>query len=162
MSKSVTQWMKESLKPFVPTSEQSMAKARLQDVLSERDGVLDIETLSMDQIVNLAGNVKIRKWAENNQSFLPWLLDKDVTKHKIQAAKDMCVDKLISILNMDLEAKVLTAKDWIAAADKLLQLADAYPSKKKEITYLDREVANMSDEDVKKQLEAYKTKLLEK
>jgi hypothetical protein len=152
--------MANNNKAFKPTAEMELVKARVAHALEEREAIIDAESMTMEQLENVSGCLKLHEWAKDWDEFLPWLLDKDYVKHKIQASKALAVDKLLEILHSDLEAKVLTAKDWINAATQLLTLADAFPTKRKEVLYLDKGVANMTEEQVAFELDRTRTRLI--
>ena len=64
------------------------------------------------------------------------MLDKDHTKHTIAALADKAIDVLSECLESELEPKVVTMKDKLQAANMLFTLADMFPNKRKEITFL--------------------------
>lgn len=159
-TKTMKQWLKESLKPHKPSMAQRMIKERLLKTLEEMEATIDVESLTMDQLVNIAGTTKIKEWAEKSPSFLPWLLDQDYQSHKIKAAFDLGVEQIIGILESEYEPKILTAKDKIAAFNILANVADKMPTKRKEVRYLDESVGNLPASELDKELAAAKQKLL--
>lgn len=158
-NKTQGQYMKEALKPLVPSQEQQLVKARLTKELEQLEAVVDPASLTLEEIENISGSMKIRKWAKANPSFLPWLLDKDFADTKIYAAKEEIADMLIGYIRRPEEFKILAAKDKLQAANLLLQLMDAFPSKKKEVTFLDGEVAKMDEAQVDRELKKLQNRL---
>jgi hypothetical protein len=142
------------VEPFRPSDEQNMIKARLRDALETHSAVLDGSNLTLEQLCNLTGCGKIKTWAKAKPEIVAWLLDVDYTKHKVQAAAEAAIDKLIQILNSDTEAKTLTAKDQIKASETLLQLADRFPTKHKVIEWRDKDVGKMDADEVDKAIAA--------
>ena len=158
---SVSRWLKAASKPHKPTQQQRIAKERLKSALEEHHAVVDVESLTMHQIERMCGSGKIKDWTEESPGFLAWLLDKDHQRHRIGALFDMGLDVLEDIIVSDYEAKILTAKDKLNAISLLSQLADKMPAKNKVVTFLDKNVGDMTEAEVDKQLAAAKKKLLE-
>lgn len=160
MAKTTGQWLKQRLKVFKPNNAQRMAKERLLSAMEELEGQLDMESLSITQIVNLTGCSEIEKWVDSDASFLPWILDTDHQSHRLKALFDKGLDEMESILDSDYEPKILTAKDKIAVFNILAQLADKQPAKRKEVKWIDESVGQMEDTEVAKELAKARQKLL--
>lgn len=160
MSTKVTNLLKDAAKPFTPSEEQRIIKARLHQTLSERSFAVDVESLTMEQLVGMTGDKRMEKWAKDSPAFLSWLLDKDVFKFRAQAYAEIALEQLYSILVEPIEDKLLTAKDKIAAANLILQIADRFPNKRKEMVWLDKDVGRLSEEDTDRKILEYKKKLI--
>jgi hypothetical protein len=158
-NKTIGQWLKQSLKPYSPNMTQRMVKERLQAALEDLEATVDVESLTLEQVINITGCSEIEKWAKKDVSFLPWLLDTDYQSHRLKALFDLGLSQIEDILMSDYEPKVLSAKDKIAAFNILANLADKVPTKRKEVVYLDKSVGDMDDEAVARELAAAKKKL---
>lgn len=139
-----------SVDPFRPTQVQALARARLHARLQERRGLVDPAAMTADEIVELSGDRRVRRWLADPE-FAAWLLDRDTHVHRAQALKDAALDVLEGVLFGDLEPKVLTAKDKLAAARMLLELTGSFP-KAREVRFLDREVDAMDEATVDAEL----------
>lgn len=145
---------------FEPNKMQNRAKIRFIHNLSEQAAVLDKESLTLDDIAKLADTDRVKDWAVHSPNFLPWFLDLDRTGLDLQAHAEAAIKLLRDIMDAEPEPKILTAKDKVNAANILLQLADRFPSKRKEIRWLDQEVGKLTEGEVQKQIEEYKKKLI--
>ena len=147
---------------FAPTLAQSLAKAKFEKVLESRAVTVDaaqLALLTIEQLTALTGERRLAKWAAKDEDFLPWFLDKEDFGNKVRAMAEARLGKLLDIIDAPLEPKLLTAKDQLAALNMLFQLADKFPNKRKEITFLDREVARLNEDEVARQLALYDGKL---
>lgn len=145
------------LAPFEPSQTQALAKSRLHQRLAERRGLLDLESLTLDQVVALAGDARVERWLRD-PAFAAWLYDRDTFVHRAVALKDLALRVLEDTLLAEYEPKVLTAKDKLKAADMLLQLTGAYP-KAAPARFLDRDLDQMDADEVERQLAAAKAAL---
>lgn len=141
----------DDLEAFAPTLEQGRAKARLQARLRERGGLTDLASLRADEIAQLAGNRRVLTWLRT-PAFAAWLADSDTYAHQAVAMRELAVQVIGEILLGDYEAKILTAKDKLKAADMLLQLTGAYPAKSREVRFLDKDLDAMPPDEVQAQL----------
>lgn len=144
---------------FSPSRTQSIAKTRFWNRFNEEAGFLDLESLSRDDVVRLAGTKQVTGWLKD-QGFARWFFEKDSLVHRIQSLKETAVDVLEEVLLRDYEDRVLTAKDKLKAVDLLLQVTGSYPSRTKEIVFADARINAMSDEEVEKELEATRKTLV--
>lgn len=150
-----------NMKPFRPTQAQELLKSRLQDYIVEMEAVVDVTTMGLDELVELTGSRNLAKWAKDDPSFIPWLLDKDYSRHMIKSGAEAAIVLLREIMDAPIVPKELTAKDKLVAATTFLNLDDRFPNKRKELVFLDQEVAKLTDAEVAKQLEQYRQKLVE-
>jgi len=148
-----------NMKPFKPTKEQLVLKSRLSDHIGEMSAVVDVTVMGLDELTQLTGSRNLAKWAKDNPSFLPWLLDKDYGRHMIKAGADAAIELLYDIMEAPIVPKELTAKDKLVAATTFLNLDDRFPNKRKELVFLDKEVGDLTDIEVAKQLQQYKKEL---
>lgn len=149
---------------YNPSHEQRMAKAAFHRRLDELSFMYDESNITKEQVATLAGIslAKLEKWSQitgwNN-----WMFNHDTTKVKIHALDEIAIDRLHEIMTSPIEsgkyAKV-TTKDMIKAIELWATLADALPNKRKEVTFLDKELAKMTDEDVQLEKAKIKKKLL--
>ena len=139
--------------------EQRMAKARFQQ-WNEEQPFFDVESATLEQIKNVTGARKLEVWLKDEPSFASWFFEMDDFKTRSIAYAEVAQEKLFEILTSHTEEKILTAKDQINAAKLLIELADKFPTKRKEVTYLDKDVAKLSDSEVDGALLEYKKKLL--
>lgn len=147
---------------FPATSEQRVVKARFWKHMSEQDVFTDVTSMSMEDLGRLAGTLKLSKWANRDSKFMPWFLNRDAVQHKIAACAEVAIDSLLEILlNSDKQSK---PADRIRAADLLATLAGLYPNHKKEVVFVDKEINNLDQDEVRKQISGYldKMKLTEK
>lgn len=141
----------DSLGGWTPTQAQMLAKARLHARLRDLSILTDIGSLAPARLAELAGDRRLSRWLDN-PDFVAWVYDRDDFAHRAIALKDEAIQVLADILRAEYEPKVLTAKDKLKAADMLLQLTGAYPSKTKEIRYLDKDLAELTEAEATKQL----------
>lgn len=149
---------------YNPTHEQRMAKAAFHRRLGELSFMYDESNITKEQVCSLAGITehKLELWYKmpgwNN-----WMFNHDTNKLKIHALDEIAIDRLHEILTSPIEAgkyAKVTTKDMIKAIELWASLADAMPNKRKEITFLDKELANKSDSDVQLEIAKIKKKLL--
>lgn len=146
-----------SLRPFRPSPAQALAKARLHHRLAARQGLTDLESLDATQVVDLAGDRRVRGWLRDPE-FAAWLYDRDDWQPRAVALRDVAIDVLEDILLGDYDPKVLSAKDKLKAADMLLNLTSSYP---KTVARKGESVEpELTDAEVQQQLEALQRKLL--
>jgi hypothetical protein len=139
------------LESFRPSAEQQRAKARLHARLRERAEVVDLASLTADEVATLAGNRRVLTWLRD-PGFAAWLADKDTFATNALAMRELAVQVIGEVLLSDYEPKVLTAKDKLKAADMLLQLTAAYPAKQREVRFLDKDLDAMPPDQVQAEL----------
>lgn len=144
---------------FRPTETQIMAKARLQKAIASKKFMVDEDNLRIQDLEVMCGSKSIEKWCAASPMFLFWIMDRDFENIRLAAFAEIAIGEVFRILQSDFIEKTLTAKDKLKAAEILLSLADKFPSKKKEITYLDKDVANMNDDSVEAELVAARQKI---
>ncbi len=144
---------------FRPTETQMMAKSRLHKALASKKFLVDENNLRIEDLEVMCGSRSVEKWCTASPMFLLWLLDRDFEEVKLAAYAQIAIGEVFRILQSDFIEKTLTAKDKLKAAEILLNLADKFPSKKKEITYLDKDVANMDGDTVNAELVAARQKI---
>lgn len=138
----------EFLAPYRPTPARERAKVRLEAKLRELGGSRDLESLTEDELVEYAGDRRILTWLRD-QEFARWLAERDSFMTSALAARQEIIDMLIGIVRSDYEPKILTAKDKSKAAEILLNVTASFPAKQKEVRFLDRDLDNMPDDQVK-------------
>jgi hypothetical protein len=135
---------------FTPNMQQTMAKHRFWGHLKSNPILTtNIKDMGLEHIASLAGVPnQFFKWADKEAGFLIWFCDEGYADRKMQAYADVAFDVLVDIATSPIEFKMLTAKDKVAAANLLLQLADRFPNKRREFVYIDKELAKMTEADV--------------
>jgi hypothetical protein len=161
MSDTLTPTLKgmRDLEAYSPGTEQQRAKARLHQRLRELEGIRDLESLSAQELADLAGSSRVLKWLRE-PGFAAWFADKDTFVINALAMREVAVAMIGDVLMGDYEPKILTAKDKLKAADMLLQLTGSYPAKQREVRFLDKDLDNMPPDEVQAQLTAARAKLL--
>jgi hypothetical protein len=142
------------------TKRQRITKARFHDALAQREamGLTDMAAIDQDTLVSMTGTRHVLQWVQD-PTFAAWFFDRDVFKHRVAALRETALERIEDVLNGELEERVLTAKDRLRAAELLLQLADAFPAKQKIVKWLDKELGDLEDSEVKRQLADYQRKL---
>lgn len=133
-----------------PSEAQSLAKARLQSRLADRQGLVDVLALSTPELCRLAGDKRVATWLRD-PAFGVWLTDRDDFRHRALALKDLGIQTLQAVLLMDLEPKVCTVADKIRALDMLFKLTGAYPPKEP-ARWLDPDLDSMDEAAVDREL----------
>jgi hypothetical protein len=149
---------KIELTPFTPNATQARAKARLHVMLRERAETTDLASLTAQELADMAGNSRVLGWLKN-PGFYAWLADKDSYVYDALAELETAVRVIADILNSDYEPRVLTAKDKLKAADMLLNLTGAYPSKQRDVRFLDAGLDAMPEDQVRTELAAMRKQL---
>lgn len=142
---------KTDLTVFRPSQSQEYAKARLHDRLKARADLVDLASLTAQEVADLAGNQRVLGWLKD-PAFAAWLADNDAYAYTALALRETAVAVLADILRADYEPKILTAKDKLKAADMLFQLTGAYPAKSKEVRFMDAELERMPADQVRAEL----------
>jgi hypothetical protein len=138
---------------FQPTRPMQAAKARFwKNVRSNPLLTNDIGNMTLDALVMHSGAKKLIDWADKHELFLAWFCDEQFEEVTIQTLASDAIREIYDIMMSPMEVKVLTAKDKLAAANLLLQLADKFPNKRKEFVYVDKELARMSEADVDREM----------
>lgn len=136
--------MSTDLVIYQPTQAQRLAKARLHAALE--GSWKQPESMSIDQLCNLAGTTTLKKWL-SDPSCAAWFFNSDVARHKIQATAELAVDGLDEILRAPVSQEI-TASNKIAAAALVLKMAGLTPATKIEQKNTNG-VAEMSPDQLK-------------
>lgn len=139
---------------FRPSRMQQLIKARVQSALNDRVGLVDADSVTLEELEAWSGSRQLRKWMED-PTFATWLLDRDVFKHQVQAVQESALETL-RILMLDEDT---ATKDRIKAAELLLNLGGAFPSRTQRVVFADAEVGKMSDQELDRELAKYKKQL---
>lgn len=134
---------------FGPSEAQAGAKAKLYGWLDARKGLVGIETLSQDELASACGTRRVLEWLKDPE-FQLWLYERDVFGLKVQATKEAALAVLRDIA-LDTSG-AMAPKDQLKALQMLLELAGAFPSKTKEIRFLDKDLNDMPDHETDRQL----------
>lgn len=154
-------WLEAASKveTFSPTHAQWMAKERLKSARKNKTFLVDESNLRLEDLEAMCGSKSIEKWAKSSPMFLWWLLDKDFEETEIQAFAQAARRKVHEIMMGDPIEKIRTAKDQLKAAEIILNLADHFPAKKKEVKWLDKDLEDMSEDVVQVQLAEARRKI---
>lgn len=134
---------------FWPTIAQSEAKARVEAWLATRKGMISLEALSQDDLALRCGTRKVLEWLKD-PGFQAWFYERDAFQVKAQALKEHALAVLQELAFDDSGA--VAPKDRLKAADMLFTVTGAYPTKTKEVRFLDRDLDAMPDHEVERQL----------
>lgn len=137
---------------YRPTPLQSLAKARLQDRLADLGDRVDLASVTLTELTAMCGDRRVATWLKD-PAFAAWLTDRDDFRHRAVAMKDLGLQVLQDVLLHELVPKVCTMADKLKALDMLFRLTGAYPPKQA-VTFLDKDLANMSPEDADRELAA--------
>lgn len=159
MSRNLLSRLTKAAGPFEPTKEQDFVKSRLKALLEEHSAVVDVGSITLDDMVALTGCEKIRDWAKRQPHVLTWLLDLDYTRHMAQAEAEASIRALIRIRDSEIDGKMVGAKDVIKASELLLQVADRFPAKHKVIEWKDKDVGKMSEEEIERAIASHLNRL---
>jgi hypothetical protein len=145
---------------FKPTRAMSMAKARMYKWLSDHP-TQAIENLTMDAMEAACRTQSISTWMAG-AGFPEWWYEKSTALTKVAAGVDIAVERLLEIVSSPIQSgkdATITAKDVLAAADKLFQLADLYPKKKVVERFLDKRLEAMDAEETASETKRLESKL---
>jgi hypothetical protein len=141
---------------FEPTEAHATAKAKLYAWLDARKGLVGIETLTQDELGVACGTRRVLDWLKDAE-FASWLYERDAFGIKVQALKEAALAVLRDVALG--EDGATATKDRLKAAELLLILANAFPAKTKEVKFLDRDLNEMPEHDVDRQLVEARKKL---
>jgi hypothetical protein len=108
----------------------------------------------------MAGTPKVKDWLAN-PAFGIWFSDQEHYGSLALAYSEIALEKLYDILSTPLDPsdRTVTARDQISAAKEILLLADRYPTKRKEVRFLDKDLDKLPDHEVESTLAEYKAAL---
>lgn len=145
---------------FHPTRPMQAAKARFWKTIRSNPLLsANIGDMTLDALVMHSGARKLIDWADREPLFLAWFCDEQFEEVTLQTLASEAILEVYDIMKSPMEAKILTAKDKLAAANLLLQLADKFPNKRREFVYVDKELAKMTESDVDKEMKAIEAQL---
>jgi len=143
------------MKDFTPSYSQRMAKSRLYKWLSTHEARVRLEDMTVSAISAAAKAPLMNEWLSKSQEFADWLYERDTITTKVHAYSEIALDRLYNIVT-DSDAQT---GDIIKAAKLILELADAFPKKGGSVVFADKALNEMSDDQVQKELDAYRAKL---
>lgn len=149
------------LPELVLTKEQRLAKVRLYKHLDNHAATLSIDKMSIEGMGVVSKTKKLAHWL-TDEEFHNWWFEKDTLKTTVKSYAEVAVARLYEIVTTPIESgrdAAVSAKDVMAAAKTLLELAEAFPSKNKEVVFADSRLNKMQDAEVERELEAMKMKL---
>lgn len=141
------------IKAFEPTKPQLLAKVRFERRMAERQGLIDVGALKIEEIAAMAGDRRVARWLDDPE-FGAWFTNRDDFVERANAAKQAFLDRITEALDMEIgdgRDGTITYKDLLAAADKVWKLAGAYP-KEAPVRFADKDLDAMPDDEVQRQL----------
>lgn len=148
---------------YQPNKWQRMAKARFHKHMKDHSATLAIEDLSLAAMQEIAkAPSSFEKWAQE-LGFMDWFLDRDTVHTRIAAALEIAVERMVWALEQAPDSgrdALVTIKDQHAIARTLMELADYFPKKNKQVVFADKRLNAMDEQEVAKELEEYKKKML--
>ncbi len=129
---------------------QRAAKAKFWATVADSPLVTEPADLTSTEIARLCGTVQYKMWAVNTDGFKDWFLNKNTTQQALAAGAEPAVKRLTIIVEAPTSREIPAAAQ-VNAAKVLLEYAGFAPAKVKEITYKDKQIAKMDEN----QLEAF-------
>lgn len=120
----------------------------------EGNPLVTAETATIEDVRRVCG-ARTANWLEGNPEGAQWFFDRDSYSVSVEALKEVSLDVLREIMLTPLEPgdRTLTARDKLKAAETILQLAGAFPSRTgPKVTFLDKEVAKLDEGQVDQRL----------
>jgi hypothetical protein len=148
---------------FTPTPQQEMAKARLHR--NTADAFLKPTDMSIAALSNMAGvsMPQIEKWGQQ-EGWAAWFFEHDTAEKNILALKEIAINQLRDIVTLPLgdgKDGSVTPKDKLKAIEIIVEVADMLPNKRKEISFIDKDLGKMDAETVDAETVKLKAKLKE-
>jgi hypothetical protein len=142
--------------PFRPTQLQLVAKQRVYRWLDERRGLFSLERLTRDQLIEAAGTKHIMRWLDDPQ-FVSWILEKEALASQLMAFREEAFAVLRGLALDGTGATDVRAR--LKAIELGLNLSGAFPSKTKEVRFVDKDLDAMPEHEVDRQLADARKKL---
>lgn len=148
---------------FKPTPHQTLAKAGFHRRLSEMSFMYSLETMSLDKIAKMASCslAQIEDWGRQ-PGWAAWFFEADTAERLIHAHKELAIRSIINVLQMpigDGKDGSVQPKDLLKAAELLARLGDMEPNKRKEVTFLDKDLGKLSNDEVDSEISKARAKL---
>lgn len=143
------------------TREQRLAKARLYKHLEDNQVTISIDDISVEMMGLSAKTNKLANWLTDVE-FAKWWYERDSLKTNVAAYAEIAIERLYEVLTTPIEKgrdAPVSSKDVLAAAKTMLELADAFP-KKNEVVFADKALNKMTEDQVDRELESLKGKLV--
>ena len=140
---------------FTPTDTQRKTKAKLMGILADNP-LYSIEDLTVDVAVELTKDRRLYKWNKENPQFIEWLRNRNEFRQRLEHLIDRALDRAEQILAND-EAKEAAQ---VALIKILMEMGNRFPTKTKEVKYLDAAIGKMSDDEVRKYIEKHMEKAI--
>lgn len=151
---------------FKPTDTQNLAKASYHRRLAELSFMYSRETLSLAQTAALAGcsTAQIEEWNLQN-GWAAWFFEADTAERLLMAHKELAVKTIIDLIHLPLgdgRDGSIQPKDKLKAVELLARLADMEPNRRKEVTFIDKDLGKMQADEVDNEMLKLKNKLEKK
>ena len=136
--------------PFEPKTDsfKAKAKARFYRRLKERADTIDKDVVFEDRelLEELAGDKRIHGWLKE-PAFAHWWWDEYAIIDQLMGLRYVATEKLQEII----KGRYTEDGDALKAIRLLFEVTDQFPSKKKEVVFLDKELENMDDREVERE-----------
>jgi hypothetical protein len=150
--------LKKELTPFEPeiSSHKSKAKERFYRRLKEMSDTIDKEVVFEDRglLEELCGTSRIHSWLKDPQFARWWWDEKDIVD-ELMALRQTATDRLKKMLG----DRYLEPGDALKAIRLVFEVTDQFPSKKKEVRFLDEDLEKMDEDEVEREMISTRTKL---
>jgi hypothetical protein len=111
-----------------PTERQRQAKARFWQRFEKNPLLGNAEALSEGQMIQLAGDQNVLKWAKQSEEMWNWFFDKDYAKSVLKSGLEIAVRALITTCQEPV-SKENPQSARIKAAETLLKFGGMEPDK---------------------------------
>lgn len=115
----------------------------------QKNPALNVETMTHAEIARVAGMAEL-VLVMDKPDFKVWFLDSDDNRNRLEAGVLSAIDKLIEIVQIDLdelrvgESKAIKMGDVVRACEIMLKYAGYEPVRNKVIEMADKEVGRMN------------------
>lgn len=141
---------------FFPSNEQRRLKSRWWFKYTDGCYTTKPEEMSYDQVMKVLSSRPLERWWKL-AGFKEWFLNKEEETEKVELLYSIALDEIEEIVRSR-DPKYLKSK--IAMIRLVCELADKFP-KNKQIQYVDKQIATMNPDELKKFIIDKANKVLE-
>jgi uncharacterized protein YjcR len=151
---------------FKSVEYQELAKAAFHKRLSELSFMYSLDTVTLEQTAKMAGVSinTIERW-NGTEGWAAWFFNHDTPELKVSAIREIAVNNLRRILHSPLgdgKDGTISTKDMLKAIEMVFEVGDMMPNKRKEVTFIDKDLNKMQDEEVEAEMKKVRSKLAPK